>query len=266
MNQTFNGDVEAEISARATKMRANNTLKYNKVNIKIQHTECQRVPSLARHKQRQSPNERPEPGLRLRSPRSVSPSPGSGGAQPGRCSALGLWGAPSLAAVSPPARTALGCCKQKSFPFCWSGLTPTGREPRSRAGRPRTAKGAKTFYRFCTFSVRNCYGLTKQNIGNKQTNKQTSVAPLWFHVNSENGWKCDWRCWSASIVSWAQWGKRPRGGGSSGHRPPRKWGRRALLRSCWHTVVPCRGTGDRYARVFMAFRKPHFSIFRRIRG
>lgn len=224
MNQTFNGDVEAEISARATKMRANNTLKYNKVNIKIQHTECQRVPSLARHKQRQSPNERPEPGLRLRSPRSVSPSPGSGGAQPGRCSALGLWGAPSLAAVSPPARTALGCCKQKSFPFCWSGLTPTGREPRSRAGRPRTAKGAKTFYRFCTFSVRNCYGLTKQNIGNKQTNRQTSVAPLWFHVNSENGWKCDWRCWSASIVSLGSMGKTSARWGQLGASTPTEMG------------------------------------------
>lgn len=194
------------------------------------------------------------------------PIPGLWGGSAGTVICSGALGSPFLSGCLPPGPDGARLLQQKSFPFCWSGLTPTGREPRSRAGRPRTAKGAKTFYRFCTFSVRNCYGLTKQNIGNKQTNRQTSVAPLWFHVNSENGWKCDWRCWSASIVSWAQWGKRPRGGGSSGHRPPRKWGRRALLRSCWHTVVPCRGTGDRYARVFMAFRKPHFSIFRRIRG
>lgn len=95
MNQTFNGDVEAEISARATKMRANNTLKYNKIRIKIPHTKCQRVSTLAGHKLKQSPNEWPEPGLRLRSPCSMS-----GGLS--RDSALrGALGSPFLS-DSPP--------------------------------------------------------------------------------------------------------------------------------------------------------------------
>lgn len=60
-------------------------------------------------------------------------------------------------------------------------------------------------------------------------------------------WKCDWQCCCASVVSLARWEKRTHGGGTSGHRAPWKWDRRALLRSCWHTVLPGRrGTGDRY--------------------
>lgn len=40
MNQTFNGDVETEISCKTTKLQANNTLKYNKVIIKIPRMRC----------------------------------------------------------------------------------------------------------------------------------------------------------------------------------------------------------------------------------
>lgn len=40
MNQTFNGDVETEISCKTTKSQANNTLKYNKVIIKILCMRC----------------------------------------------------------------------------------------------------------------------------------------------------------------------------------------------------------------------------------
>lgn len=40
MNQTFNGDVETEISCKTTNLQANNTLKYNKVIIKIPHMKC----------------------------------------------------------------------------------------------------------------------------------------------------------------------------------------------------------------------------------
>lgn len=38
MNQTFNGDVETEISCKTTKLLANNTLQYNKIIIKIPRT------------------------------------------------------------------------------------------------------------------------------------------------------------------------------------------------------------------------------------
>lgn len=51
MNQTFNGDVETEISCKTTKSQANNTLKYNKVIIKIPRMECHPLCPLTRTRQ-----------------------------------------------------------------------------------------------------------------------------------------------------------------------------------------------------------------------